>query len=955
MSAGARRSGAGPAGTGYLGAGHLGGGHLGAGHLGTGRLVRGHLTSGLGATTTVAVIVAMLAALAVFAPIAVGSMLDASTRYRVGAASGPVRDLGTSFAWAPPPGAGPDPTATLPDEYRDTWGSWDSGLRDVLAEAPASVRAVYDDADTFVRVGDPALYATATSLDFDPRYASRITLAEGRLPEATLTEQEWNEALREHFGGSGIVGLGRSRAGAEPLPATEVAVSAATAEQLDWAVGETREMGAEAGWSVPVPLTLVGTFEANDPDDPHWAREVGVLEPSIASNPDGVPYVRTIAFGPPEDYAHFAPFNSRVETEAWYPLQPSAVTAGGAPALLADLRGFVSTAYEVPGYVQYGPTMSFQTGLVPVLESAIAQNRALVSVLAMLVAGPVGVALAVLVLGCRLMHENRRAALALLAARGAAPGQLRGLLGLEGLVAGVVPAAVGAGLGLALAAALLPGAEAASGLLVAPAVLALVPAAVGAAAATRSRGRERADAPVRRSRWRPVVEGAVVALAVLATALLVIRGTDATATIDPLAVVAPLLLALVACILTLRAYPLVLRTVLRRERSRPGFLGVLGAARALRDPVTGVAPVLALIVGVSFAVASAVVLSMVQTGALDAARATAGADVQVEASRIDDDVVAAVEATEGVAAVAPVGLLRSAQLSADDRVSRVSLYLVDRERLDDVQAGFPRVVPGEVSLGDGGGLPRLLFSQDEADSTDAATLPVQIGMSDAEFAGASRAAAPFTSSSSWVLADQAYAAQISDDAPVTVRLLVRVAADADPAAVAERLRDAAWPGVRVATLADTLDAVSADPAFVGLRAALVAGVLVCAVLSAVAVVVTLVLGTRPRRRILALLQTLGAAPRAGRGLVAWELAPTGVAALVVGGLLGALLPVLLASVVDLRPFTRGVDPPAYTVDPVVVLLTVGGFAAVTLLVAWAALAISRHARVAAVLRTVEET
>jgi putative ABC transport system permease protein len=346
---------------------------------------------------------------------------------------------------------------------------------------------------------------------------------------------------------------------------------------------------------------------------------------------------------------------------------------------------------------------------------------------------------------------------------------------------------------------------------------------------------------------------------------------------------------------------------------------------------------------------------MVQTGAVDAARAAAGADVQLEATRFTDEQVSAVAATDGVAAVATIDVLRSAQLLVDDRLSRVSLYLVDRDRLDDVQQGFPAIVPADVSLGDGSGVPRLLFAHEEAESTDAASLPVHIVKSEAEFAGSTAAAVPFTSSTSWVLADAAYAEQISDDTPITVRLLVRVAPDADPAAVADELREALGAGVRVTTVADALDAVHADPAFAGLRGALIAGVVVCAVLSAVAVVVTLVLGARPRRRILALLQTLGAPPRAGRGLVAWELAPAGLTALVVGGLLGALMPVLVASVVDLRPFTRGVDAPAYSADPIVLALTLGGFAAVTLLVTWGALVISRHARAAAVLRTVEET
>lgn len=923
--------------------------------LGTGSLLRTHLTSGLGATATVGAVVLVLAALAVFAPLAVAAMLDDSTRYRVEQASGPVRDLSTSVAMPPAAGSGAAPSDSLPAEYRDSWGSWDSGLRDLLTQAPASLREVLGEADYYTRVGDPAPFATATSLDFDPRFASRIDMVEGRMPRATVSREEWEAAYSQMTDQ-----MGRPRDGDGMLPATEVVLSAAAAEELGWQVGDTRTMGGESGWIMPVPLTLVGTFEAKDPADPHWAREVGVLEPSPGTNPDGVPYVRTVAMASPEIFSYLVWLNSGVVTEAWYPLNPDAVTADGAAELLADLRGFTSTTHQIAGGYGGQLPLIFQTGLIPVLESALAQNAALVSVLSMLVAGPIGVALAVLVLGCRLMHENRRSALDLLQARGAAGGQLRGVLGWEGLVAGVVPAAVGAAIGAALATALLrgvtfPAPATAPGLLIAPLALGLVPVVVGATTATRSRGRERADAPTRRSRWRPVVEIAVVALAVLSTALLVLRGTDATARIDPLAVAAPLLLALVACVLTLRAYPMALRALLARQRARRGFLGVLGAARALRDPSTGVAPVLALIVGVSFAVASAIVLSMVQTGAVDAARATTGADIQLEASRFAPEQIAAVEEADGVAAVAGIELLRSAQLLVDDRLSRVSLYLVDRAQLDDVQEGFPAIVPDDVSLGDGSGLPRLLFARDEAESTGAATQPVHIVKTEAEFAGSTAAAVPFTSSTSWVLADVAYAEQISDDTPIPVRLLVRVSPGADPAAVAAVLRETLGDGVRVATFADTLEAVYADPAFAGLRGALIAGVLVCAVLSAVAVVVTLVLGARPRRRILALLQTLGAPPRAGRGLVVWELAPAGLTALVVGGLLGALMPVLVASVVDLRPFTRGVDPPAYSADPLVLAITLGGFAAVTVLVTWAALAISRHARVAAVLRTVEET
>src|SRR5690606_33827025 len=127
--------------------------------------------------------------------------------------------------------------------------------------------------------------------------------------------------------------------------------------------------------------------------------------------------------------------------------------------------------------------------------------------------------------------------------------------------------------------------------------------------------------------------------------------------VDLLAVAAPFLLALAACVLTLRLYPAVLRVVLARQQRRRGFTGLLGAARALRDPATGPAPVLALIVGVSFAVAGGILLSTVHGGAVQAARVSVGADLQVEAARIPDEAVAAIAEIDGVAVVAPVSVL----------------------------------------------------------------------------------------------------------------------------------------------------------------------------------------------------------------------------------------------------------------------------------------------------------
>ena len=58
--------------------------------------------------------------------------------------------------------------------------------------------------------------------------------------------------------------------------------------------------------------------------------------------------------------------------------------------------------------------------------------------------------------------------------------------------------------------------------------------------------------------------------------------------------------------------------------------------------------------------------------------------------------------------------------------------------------------------------------------------------------------------------------------------------------------------------------------------------------------------------------------------------------------------------VDLRPFTGSTVAPAYATDPTLLLLTVGGFLAVTLVLTVATLMLARRSRAAAALRTVEE-
>ncbi|WP_414684136.1 FtsX-like permease family protein [Microbacterium sp.] len=140
----------------------------------------------------------------------------------------------------------------------------------------------------------------------------------------------------------------------------------------------------------------------------------------------------------------------------------------------------------------------------------------------------------------------------------------------------------------------------------------------------------------------------------------------------------------------------------------------------------------------------------------------------------------------------------------------------------------------------------------------------------------------------------------------------------------------------------------------GVRWALLIATAVTALLSALAIVMTLTLATEQRNRLLALLRTLGAPRRAATSLALWEVGPPAVAAIVAGTVFGAIVPLVVLAAVDLRPFTGSTVQPSYQLDPAILALTVGGFVALAAVLTAVALLVSRRIRAARALRAVEE-
>src|SRR5690606_23605097 len=151
-----------------------------------------------------------------------------------------------------------------------------------------------------------------------------------------------------------------------------------------------------------------------------------------------------------------------------------------------------------------------------------------------------------------------------------------------------------------------------------------------------------------------VLEVLVLGLAALATVILLVRGplTDA-GEIDPLAIVAPIALAVAGAVLLRRLLPVPLLALQRRARRGAHLVGFVGYARAVREPV-GAAATLALVVAVAVAVFSSVMLSTISAGTASAVRAELGGDVRVDGPPADAEALAAIAALPGVAAVAGV-------------------------------------------------------------------------------------------------------------------------------------------------------------------------------------------------------------------------------------------------------------------------------------------------------------
>jgi len=208
--------------------------------------------------------------------------------------------------------------------------------------------------------------------------------------------------------------------------------------------------------------------------------------------------------------------------------------------------------------------------------------------------------------------------------------------------------------------------------------------------------------------------------------------------------------------------------------------------------------------------------------------------------------------------------------------------------------------------------------------------------------------------SRWMKVDKSFADQLTgvDFRPRIA--LIDLTESADTAAVSAEIVALTAPSGEVLDPKRAAAEIRSAPTVGGLAIALIIAMVIAGVLSAVAVVMTSVVGSRARTRLLALLATLGLTTRQARGLAAWEIAPIAITAIVAGTLLGIAMPWVVLGGVDLRPFTGGSTQPAIVIDPLIIGALVVGFIAVVVLAVFIAVAIGRRVSAATTLRMGEE-
>lgn len=842
----------------------------------------------------VGLLVAVTSALLVAAPRVAAEAAATELQQALDGVRGSDRDLAAvaSGGFEPGPGQAPglDPAAA------EAYGALEQQLSGLAESANPALQNRLGPVDYTARSGvfaapaatlRPGVPLSHVRIAFDPRILDRVEVVEGEAPGPTDGTFVDDPASQLSY----VV--------------IEVMMSTAAAARVEWAVGETRDIR-----EIQARLKLTGTFEAVDPDAIVWQHVPSVLEPEVFDDGNAAARSYGTVYVDPGTLAMFPGLaGGATRLTVWFSFDATGLTLDDATTTVAELRRFTQAREQLP--VLGNSSLRFSSGTLDAIERVLDRSTSTTALLALVGSGPLGVAAAVLGLAAHGVVVARRPSLELAAARGASPGDLRRALAAEGALVGIP----GAALGFGLAVGLTPGDLAATSVVVA-AIIGVAPAVVFAARASFPLGRaaRRDLGEQTRGRVRLAVDLVVTGLAVVATVVLIVGGGRTEAGVDPLAVLAPLLLAVSAALLAERVLPAPTGAALNRAASRVGLARFLGLARAVREPSGSVAH-LALVVAVAIATASAVLLTTLDRGTVAAAEGAVGGDLRIEGRALSTDEVDALATVPGVAAVSGIEAIGSVTLAFGPERAQVPAYVVDGAALATIQPGLPD--------GLGAGEEPVPFVASPALAERIGTAEFLLEGVPATIAGVADGAAGI-GGDEWLMVDRSVSDVVGAGSFTPRVVVVGLDDGADTAAVADEIAAMVGGQSRIFTLDDRIAEQRATPIPGTLRSGFAIAIGLSAALAVVAILMTAQLASFGRRALAATLRRLGADRGTVATVFALEALPATLAALVIGGALGAAIPVLVVTAIDLGPIVGGIAPPAVATDPLVLAAVAGG-------------------------------
>jgi putative ABC transport system permease protein len=820
----------------------------------------------------------------------------------------------------------------------------------------ADDRAVADESHSELepsrRQGDNIQFGYADGAD--------LTLIDGSMPsdpvaDANVLEFSSLQATEEANLPSGSVissNIDGSFTVLTPL-VVDIALTTEVADMLELGIGDV--VSIRNPLDVEMQLSIVGLVAPAEPDAAVWDEFPEVTAPTLADNP-AMPLFRrgTVMISAPTLATITDHFETPFPGTVYVTIGADGLTLANSPAVGAALDDLTSG----PDALLPDETVSISvsSSLGAALDDYPPRARAALAQMSVVVAGVIAVAAVVIALMARLLLSRRESDIALERARGASVPSMALRLFLESLAFTAVGFAAGY-MGATLLVGDLALSNATAVVVVIVAVLASPVLGTVLARRTWTGRREAANrqdrAKVRKAQQARRITLEALALVLGGLAVVTLRGRGVlqthTSGIDPFLAASPVLLALAVTVVVVRLYPVPMAIIQFFAKRTRGVTGVLTLAKA-RERIS-VLPLLALTLAIAVAVSGGLLVGTVRNGQEQASWERVGGQVRI-AAEVDAVTAASFEHD---------GLLVSYLYERPE-----TTFALGREYADGRVLG---VDDGYAQTVDAAGLSTTdeLRALAEASAVRAPGDPIPVLASqefiDIDFDGRSelyigRTYIPVTivglatvtpdgwSEGPYVIVPLEALQAAESEIPVvpTMTFVTGVGAE-------EAVESASTIAPQdVTTRSAWLASVRESALIGGVERMMTLAVLAVGVLTAVALLVTVLQGVRARGRALSMLRIQGMGNGYGWWLALTELAPLTVAAVVGGAGAGLLILVLLGGTLGLEVLAGGIQAPPLVVNPEFLSLVGAGVLILLLLAVAAEVITHRRNKLSEVLR-----